>query len=156
MQNDSNMFVVCPFTHEASKAWGFTPRFAVKCNTGKEMSPPWCTAIGNASHWDSHYHSQHDTLYYVDALGAFKAEIEKTLGSKFDKCAIQMKSNGSSTIWDRTDVGHSQSTTEGKKYIALFIKYFTRQGPGVIDEIPEDLDSEGNATPMQPNEWPIK
>jgi hypothetical protein len=119
--NTPEIFVVVPFSHEASRKIGFK-WFAVKKNTEGVLDCPWCIGYKNDTHWES-YWGRLDTFYYIKINGKLKDEIVRECGPTFTHCALQVNSTDI-TVWDKTDSGFSQkSTPKGKSYMRILENY---------------------------------
>lgn len=79
--DDSNLLIMSPHTHEASRKLGLS-YFAFRyCNDGGKDSA-WCTTYKAPDHFNDYYYSQNVTFYYIkvksqDLIDQLKKEFPK-------------------------------------------------------------------------------
>ena len=56
--DNEDLYIVCPWTHEASRKLGLS-----KFVYGKECN--WCTTFKNSDHWNDYFFDKQITFYYI-------------------------------------------------------------------------------------------
>ena len=121
IQDDKDLLVICPYTHEASRKLGITKFAYRKCSDGKTDSA-WCTTYKSADHFNSYYFKHKVTFYYVKVVSErLKQQLIREFGAdqgdRLTISAIAVLSGNNMDGYDGMD--GRLNASDLKKYIRI-------------------------------------